>query len=90
MLSLRRCKVDGSDRSLSNAIRTGFLPYQFRTVNDGLSNYAVRLPTMMASDSLLFLCTNIEVSEVESITGCPSERLMSIKPSDDSAHFNIM
>ena len=90
MSSLRRCREEGSDRFLSKTIRTGFLPYQFRTVNDGLSNKAVRLPTMMASDSLLFLCTSIEVSGVESTTGCPSERSMSMKPSDDSAHFNVM
>ena len=60
-------------------MRIGLRPYQLRTVNDGLSSKAVRRPTMIASASALFLCTNMEESGEESITGLPSVRSMSMK-----------
>ena len=50
----------------------------------------VRVPTMIASDSALFLCTSMEVRGVDNMTGCPSVRSRSMKPSADSAHFKTM
>ena len=84
------CESLGRDSVRSNTTRIGLCPYQLRTVSDGLSNKAVRLPTIIASASALFLCTNMEVRGEERTTGFPSVRSISIKWSADSAHFSVM
>lgn len=84
------CKSFGRDNVRSNTTRIGLCPYQLRTVSDGLSNKAVRLPTIIASASALFLCTSIEVRGEESIKGIPLVRSISINRSADSAHFNVI
>ena len=84
------CKSLGRDSVRSNTTRIGLCPYQLRTVSDGLSNKAVRLPTIIASASALFLCTSMEVRGEERTTGFPSVRSISIKWSADSAHFSVM
>lgn len=85
-----RCRLWGRDRARSKTIRIGFRPYQLRTVSDGLSSNAVRLPTMIASASALFLCTSIEERGEDSTTGLSSVRSISIKWSADSAHLSVI
>ena len=84
------CKSFGRDKLRSKTIRIGLCPYQLRTVSDGLSSKAVRRPTMMASASALFLCTNMDERGEESIIGFSLVRSISMKWSADSAHFNVM
>ena len=80
----------GNVRFLSMTNLTGFFPYQFLVVKDGLSNKAVFLPTKMALCSALLLCTTREDKGEESKTGLPPDRFKSMNPSADSAHFKVM
>ncbi len=89
-LPSNRWRAGDRRRLRSNTRRRGERPYQLRTFREGLSNSAVRVPTRMAACSARFLCTNIEVKGVDRITGCPSFRHKSIKPSADSAHFRVI
>ena len=75
-----------------NAYGGGELPDQWRTFNEGLSNKAVRVPTMIAATSERSLCTKREVSgEDKTVTGSDtSVRKRSINPSSLCAHFKII
>ena len=90
ILPLKSSRSRGKVRSLSMTRRRGCVPYQFRVDKEGLSSNAVRRPTNMASCSARFLCASRLVSGLDSMTGFPSVRFMSIKPSADSAHFKVM
>ena len=70
--------------------RTGERPYQLRTLREGLSSSAVRVPTSMAACSARFLCTIMEVNGVDRMTGLPPFLCKSMKPSADSAHFRVI
>ena len=70
--------------------RTGERPYQLRTLREGLSSSAVRVPTSMAACSARFLCTIMEVNGVDRTTGLPPLLCNSMKPSADSAHFRVI
>ena len=83
--------VDRADDWLTeplNACRhhlTGFFPGHKRVVSEGLSDMAVRLPTIMADSSDRHLCTSLSVSSWDIFTGCCPPPLS--LPSADCAHL---
>lgn len=85
-----RWSVSGRLSLRSMTTRMGLLPCQLRTVSDGLSNSAVRLPTRIALFSARSLWTYMEVRGVDRIAGFPLSRMASMNPSADSAHFKVM
>ena len=83
--------VEGILPLLSIVTLSGFLPFHWRTVSDGLSRMTVFVPVIIASYSERNLCTREVVAAVENLAGVsPCLRVRSIIRSLLSAHFNNM